>query len=117
MTKVNIGGRVSMLVSFDSMRELLITLNDVIPNNAFLRKWLKSRLSKKEGEARMRRSRQRGKRGREGYRGQSGRVANKNLRYCETNMDRTLVDEFEELIANSKVSKDVLLMNHVVHVT
>lgn len=36
--QVNIGGRIAMPAAYDSMKELLTTLDDALPNNAFLLK-------------------------------------------------------------------------------
>lgn len=51
MAQVNTGGRISMPASFDNMRELLTTLGDTLPNNAFSRKWLQTRVQKEESLA------------------------------------------------------------------
>lgn len=44
MAQINAWGKSGMLASFESMKKLLCTLDDVMPKNAFLRKWMKTKL-------------------------------------------------------------------------
>lgn len=71
MAKVYTGGKIGMSTSFDSMREFLDTLDEVVPKNAFLRKWLRRRLQKGEHQEGQRhgRNQYRGRVGRGGYQG------------------------------------------------
>lgn len=50
VAQVNTGGRIGMPTAFDTMRELLTTIDDALPKNAFLRKWLRARVGKDEWE-------------------------------------------------------------------
>lgn len=86
IAQVNTGGKITIPASFDSIRELLTTLDDGNSNNAFLRKWLKTKLSKEE-PAGAYKTINRGRGGRGGFRGQGGRAASRTLRYCEADVE------------------------------
>lgn len=67
--QINISGRINMPASFESMQEMVTTLDDAIPNNPFLRKWPKARVNKDDANAGGGRNRFRPKGGRGGFRG------------------------------------------------
>lgn len=107
IAEVNTGGRINVPTRFDSMRELLTTLNDTLPNTAFSRKWLKSRSSREEGANGGYKTRFRGRGGKGGYQAQSGRNAGRQLRNREVEMEEWFAKEVEDIDVNSEVSEKV----------
>lgn len=116
VAQVNTGGRITMPASFDSMRELLTTLDDALPCNPFLRKWLKSRVGKEETHAVKGRGRFKGRGGRVGSRGNFGGLASRFLRNKEVEVEYMSLDDLEEIKVTSKTSEELVPVNYVVKV-
>lgn len=81
--QVQDGGRIVMPASFDNMRELLDALDSALPKNAFLKRWLQSRVNKSGGNER--RGFANAGRGR-GRRVMAGRYGGRGVRYREAGM-------------------------------
>lgn len=110
MAQFNDWGRISMLSSFDSMRQLLKTLNEALPKNFFLRKWLRTKLRKEEGHGRYGsggRADFRGKR-RGGYRGRGGRQGGRPLGNRQFEVEAEVEDVMGDIEVTSEASKEVV---------
>lgn len=115
VAQVNTGGRISMPALFDSMRELPTTLDNALPSNPFLHKWLKSRVSKDETQAGKVRFGVKG-RGRGGSKGHTKRVAGRYLRNKEVEVEDLSLDDLGEIEVTSEAFEELSLINHVVEV-
>lgn len=97
-----------MPAAFDTMRELLNTIDDALPSNTFLRKWPRSRVGKYEENG----GRERGGRG-EG-RCQFGRNSGRPLRNRELEVEDLSLDDLGDIEIASQAYEEGLLVNHVV---
>lgn len=116
VAQVNTRGRIAMPTAFDSMMELLTTLNDALPNNAFLRKWLKFMVGKEELPSRGNRAHFRGGRGHGGYKGQFGRNPSRNLRNREVEVEDPSLEDLKDIEVTLEASGEILPVNNVAQV-
>lgn len=109
MAQVYARGKIGMPASFESMRELLSTLDEAMPKNAFLRKWLRGQLQKEEGQGgqRYRRNRSQGRGRRGGYRGNFGRQEGRPVRNREFELETMSEEEMADIEEDLEVSKEL----------
>lgn len=101
---VSNGGKITMPAQFDSMKELLSALEEALPGNNFLRRWLKQKVNSEEQVDRRRGMAS--SRGRRNYGFQGRRGRGRPVRFAEGQIEEDSDQEMQQIEIGSIASEE-----------